>query len=68
MLAAKGIKSVEGVEWFELGMPEAIWILDADNFGPLTVAIDSHGNSLFADVDAKVKENEKKARAKLGLS
>jgi fumarate hydratase subunit beta len=67
VLAAKGIKSVEGVEWFELGMPEAIWILNADNFGPLTVAIDAHGNSLFADVDLKVKENEKKARAKLGL-
>lgn len=68
VLAAKGIKSVEGVEWFELGMPEAIWILNCDTFGPLTVAIDAHGNSLFADVNVKMKENEKKARAKLGLS
>lgn len=68
VLAAKGIKSVSGVEWFELGMPEAIWILNAENFGPLTVAIDAHGNSLFADVNVKVKENEKKARAKLGLA
>jgi len=67
VLAAKGIKSVSGVEWFELGMPEAIWIMNADNFGPLTVAIDAHGNSLFADVNTKVKENEQKARAKLGL-
>jgi tartrate dehydratase beta subunit/fumarate hydratase class I family protein len=41
--------------------------MDADNFGPLTVAIDSHGNSLFADVGAKVKENEAKVRQKLGL-
>jgi fumarate hydratase subunit beta len=68
VLAAKGIKRVEGVEWFELGMPEAIWILNAENFGPLTVAIDASGNSLFADVNVKVKENEKKARAKLGLA
>ena len=68
VLAAKGIKSVEGVEWFELGMPEAIWILNAEHFGPLTVAIDSHGGSLFAQVNAKVKENEPKARSKLGLS
>lgn len=67
VLAAKGIKEVKGVEWYELGMPEAIWVMDADNFGPLTVAIDSHGNSLFADVAAKVKENELKARQKLGL-
>ena len=67
VLAAKGIKEVKGVEWYELGMPEAIWIMDADNFGPLTVAIDAHGNSLFADVGAKVKENEAKVRQKLGL-
>jgi len=68
VLAAQGIKSVSGVEWFELGMPEAIWILNAENFGPLTVAIDSHGNSLYAEVNAKIKENEKKARSKLGLT
>lgn len=68
VLAAKGIKSVSGVEWFELGMPEAIWILNCDNFGPLTVAIDAHGNSLYSDVGATIKENEKKARAKLGLA
>jgi len=68
VLAAQGIKSVSGVEWFELGMPEAIWILNTENFGPLTVAIDAHGNSLYADVNLKIKENEKKARAKLGLA
>jgi len=67
VLAAKGIKDVKGVEWYELGMPEAIWIMEADNFGPLTVAIDAHGNSLFSDVSAKVKENEQKVRQKLGL-
>ncbi len=68
VLAAQGIKSVSGVEWFELGMPEAIWILNAENFGPLTVAIDAHGNSLYAAVNAKIKENEKMARARLGLA
>ena len=67
VLAARGIKSVSGVEWFELGMPEAIWIMNADNFGPLTVAIDANGNSLYTAVGAKIKENEQKVRAKLGL-
>ena len=67
VLAAKGVKSVSGVEWFELGMPEAIWIMNAENFGPLTVAIDAHGNSLYADLSVKIKENEKKAREMLGL-
>lgn len=67
VLAAKGIKSVSGVEWYELGMPEAIWILNADNFGPLTVGIDSHGDSLYKAVNDKVKGNEPKARERLGL-
>lgn len=67
VLAARGIKSVSGVEWYELGMPEAIWIMNAENFGPLTVAIDAKGNSLFANVNTKVKENEQKVREKLGL-
>ncbi len=28
-------------------MPEAIWELEVENFGPLIVAMDSHGNNLF---------------------
>ena len=67
VLAAKGIESVSGGEWYELGMPEAIWVMNANNFGPLTVGIDAHGNSLYNAVNSKVKENEQKARARLGL-
>jgi fumarate hydratase subunit beta len=67
VLAARGIRSVSGVEWYELGMPEAIWILNAENFGPLTVGIDSHGKSLYAEVNSKVKQNESKVRDRLGL-
>lgn len=68
VLAAKGIRNVKGVEWFDLGMPEALWILEGENFGPLIVAMDAHGNSLFENVEAKVKENAEKIRKKLGLS
>ncbi len=67
VLAARGIKSVSGVEWYELGMPEAVWILNAEDFGPLTVGIDTHGRSLYADVNSKVKENEPAVRERLGL-
>jgi fumarate hydratase subunit beta len=68
VLAARGIKSVSGVEWYELGMPEAVWILNAENFGPLTVGIDTHGKSLYVDVNRKVKENEPAVRERLGLT
>jgi len=68
ILAAKAIKSVKSVEWLDLGMPEAMWILDVEEFGPLAIAIDSHGNNLFEDVRRKVEENKQRIYQKLGLS
>ncbi len=67
VLAAKAVKVVKAVEWFDLGMPEALWILEAEEFGPLTVAIDSHGNNLFEDVKKKTEENRAAIYAKLGI-
>jgi len=68
ILAAKAIKSVKSVEWLDLGMPEAMWILEVEEFGPLAIAIDCHGNNLFEDVKRKVEENKQKIYQKLGLS
>lgn len=45
--AASKIKSVDGVIWEDLGMPEAMWIFDAEEFGPVTVNIDSAGGNLM---------------------
>jgi len=67
ILAAKAIKSVKSVEWLDLGTPEAMWIFEVEDFGPLAVAIDSHGNNLFLDVQKKVEENKQKIYQKLGL-
>ncbi|UCG37547.1 MAG: fumarate hydratase C-terminal domain-containing protein [Candidatus Bathyarchaeota archaeon] len=67
VLAAKAIDEVRAVEWFDLGMPEALWILGAKEFGPLTVAIDSHGNNLFEDVRDRAEENRKAIYRKLGI-
>jgi fumarate hydratase subunit beta len=67
VLAAKAIKSVKAVEWFDLGMPEAFWVLEAREFGPLTVAIDSHGNNLFEDVRKKAEVNLASIYKRLGI-
>ena len=67
ILAAKAIKNVRTVEWLDLGMPEAMWILEVEEFGPLTVAIDSHGNNLFMEVQKKVEENKQRIYQKLGI-
>jgi fumarate hydratase subunit beta len=67
VLAAKAVKNVKSVEWFDLGMPEAMWILEVEDFGPLTVAIDSHENNLFEDVQKKVEKSKQKIYQKLGV-
>jgi len=67
VLAARAVKNVKTVEWFDLGMPEALWILEVEDFGPLAVAIDSHGNNLFEDVRKKVEESRPKIYEKLGI-
>jgi len=67
VLAAKAVKNVKTVEWLQdLGMPEALWIFEVEEFGPLTVAIDSHGNNLFEEVKKKAEESLKKIYEKLG--
>lgn len=53
VLAANCVEEVEQVEWLDLGMPEAMWVMRVKEFGPLIVSIDTKGNNLF--------ENNKKA-------
>jgi len=51
-LAAK--LKLKGVFLEELGMAEALWVLEAKEFGPLIVAMDSKGKSMYADVEERV--------------
>ncbi|MEG0448345.1 MAG: fumarate hydratase [Lysinibacillus sp.] len=44
------IKGVDGVDLMEFGVPEAMWHLNVEGFTAV-VTMDSHGNSLHADVD-----------------
>lgn len=67
VLAAKTIKNVRTVEWYDLGVPEALWVFEVEDFGPLAISIDSHGNNVFEDVKKQVEENKQKIYAKLGL-
>jgi len=58
VLAAKHIEEVKGVEWLDLGTPEAVWVFVVRDFGPLVIAIDSEGKSLFEQVQAKAERNK----------
>jgi len=61
LLGARGIKNVRDVFWLEeLGMPECLWVCEAEDFGLMIVAIDSHGDNLTKDVGRKVSANKEK--------
>jgi L(+)-tartrate dehydratase beta subunit len=58
------IEEIEEVYWEEL-MPECLWKFRVKDFGPLTVGIDAHGNSLFHDVQARAQDRLKELFARL---
>ena len=47
---ARTVKEVLGVSLLEFGVPEAMWNLRVEGF-PAIVTMDTHGNSLHADVE-----------------
>src|SRR6266545_1922414 len=54
-LLGRGIKGVAGVYWLEeLGLAQAVWVLDVQNFGPFLVESDLDGHSLFERENAKI--------------
>jgi L(+)-tartrate dehydratase beta subunit len=57
------IEEIEEVAWEEL-MPECLWKFRVKDFGPLTVAIDAHGNSLYHDVQEQAKRKLEELYAK----
>lgn len=51
---AESITKVHGPEWPDLGMAEAMWRFKIERMGPLIVAMDSKGNSLYEDVRSRL--------------
>lgn len=49
-LYVNSIKKIKSVYWLDLGVPEAIWELEVENFGPLVVAMDSQGANLYEEI------------------
>ena len=46
----QAVTRVASVDWFEMGMPEALWDLECVEFGPLVVGMDTKGNSIYKNV------------------
>ncbi len=55
-LLGRGIRTVDAHWLDELGIAQALWVLDVENFGPFIVESDMAGNSLFERENARVAE------------
>ena len=54
-LLGRGIKRVVAAHWLEeLGLAQAVWVLEVEKFGPFLVESDLDGNSLFERENAKI--------------
>jgi L(+)-tartrate dehydratase beta subunit len=54
-LLGRGIKTVRDAVWLdELGIAQAMWVLEVERFGPLLVESDLAGNSLFEQQNAEI--------------
>jgi L(+)-tartrate dehydratase beta subunit len=60
------IEAIEDVDLEDLN-PESLWKFRVHDFGPLLVAMDSVGASLFAQVDHVAHERRAQALARLGV-
>ncbi len=53
----RGIKRVKDVYWKdELGLAQAMWVLEVEKFGPFLVECDVEGRSLFSQANEEVNE------------
>jgi L(+)-tartrate dehydratase beta subunit len=60
------IEAIEDVDLDDLN-PESLWKFRVRGFGPLLVAMDSHGGSLYDAVDRKARARRADTLAKLGV-
>lgn len=57
-LLGRGIKQVKDVYWLrEMGIAQAMWVLEVENFGPFIVESDMDGNSLFEREGRIINQN-----------
>ncbi len=60
------IEQIEDVDLDDLN-PESLWRFRIKDFGPLLVAMDSHGGSLYRDVNAATSARRAEVLAALGV-
>ncbi|MDO9046031.1 MAG: FumA C-terminus/TtdB family hydratase beta subunit [Methanobacteriaceae archaeon] len=62
------IKKIKNVFWLDLGVPEAIWELEVEKFGPLVVAMDSKGANLYEEIRKNISNSRGNIQNKFNKS
>jgi len=60
------VEAIEDVDLDDLN-PESLWKFRVKGFGPLLVAMDAHGGSLYAEVNTQARSRRAAALASLGV-
>lgn len=60
------IEAIEDVDLDDLH-PESLWKFRVNGFGPLIVAMDSHGSSLYKEVNTAAQQRRAEALRRLGV-
>jgi L(+)-tartrate dehydratase beta subunit len=60
------IEAIEDVDLDDLN-PESLWKFRVNGFGPLLVAMDSHGASLYSEVRTAAQQKRAQALKRLGV-
>ena len=62
------VKEIKNVFWLDLGLPEALWLLDFNELGPLVVETDIYGNSVYDSVQNDFESKLATYYERLGIS
>jgi fumarate hydratase subunit beta len=62
------VKEIKDVHFLDLGLPEALWVFDFDDLGPLVVETDIYGNSVYDSVQEKFESELASFYEALGIT
>lgn len=65
VVGAACVEEITGVDWLDLGMPEALWSLRVNALGPLIVSIDASGRNLLEEKKTECEKRKEEQIEKI---
>ncbi|KJS88373.1 MAG: hypothetical protein JM58_00975 [Peptococcaceae bacterium BICA1-8] len=61
------VNKIKSVDWLDLGIPEALWLFEFNNFGPFIVETDIYGNSYYDQINKELESRIPLIYRRLGI-